>query len=58
MGRTELRIGQDKRRASRSDGNSRNWVSLVPYGLNEQHPNAYKDIADTIWENKDNLGYA
>ena len=36
----------------------RNWVSLVPYGLNEQHPNAYKDIADTVWENRDNLGYA
>jgi molybdopterin-dependent oxidoreductase alpha subunit len=40
------------------NGNPRNWVSLVPYGLNEQHPNAYKDIADTIWENKDNLAYA
>ncbi len=36
----------------------RDWVSLVPYGLNEQHPNAYKDIAETIWENRDNLGYA
>jgi molybdopterin-dependent oxidoreductase alpha subunit len=34
------------------------WVSLVPYGLNQQHPNAYKDILDTIWENRDNLGYA
>ncbi len=39
-------------------GSHRNWVSLVPYGLNEQHPNAYKEIADTIWENRDNLGYA
>ncbi len=36
----------------------RDWVSLVPYGLNEQHPNAYKDILDTVWENRDNLGYA
>ncbi len=36
----------------------RNWVSLVPYGLNQQHPNAYKDILDTLWENRDNLGYA
>jgi molybdopterin-dependent oxidoreductase alpha subunit len=44
--------------SERKDGNSRNWVSLVPYGLNEQHPNAYKDIVDTIWENKDNLAYA
>jgi molybdopterin-dependent oxidoreductase alpha subunit len=38
--------------------NGRKWVSLVPYGLNEQHPNAYKDIADTLWENRDNLAYA
>lgn len=36
----------------------RNWVSLVPYGLDEQHPNAYRDIAETAWENRDNLGYA
>jgi len=35
-----------------------NSVSLVPYGLNEQHPNAYADIAETIWENRDNLSYA
>lgn len=36
----------------------RSWVSLVPYGLNEQHPNAYKEILSTIWENRDRLGYA
>ena len=36
----------------------RSWVSLVPYGLNQQHPNAYKDILDTTWENRDNLAYA
>lgn len=36
----------------------RNRVSLVPYGLNQQHPNNYKDIFDALWENKDNLGYA
>jgi len=40
------------------NGNPRNWVSLVPYGLNEQHPNAYKDIVDALWENKDHLRYA
>lgn len=41
------------------NGNSKKkWVSLVPYGLNEQHPNAYKDILDTIWENRDQLAYA
>ena len=36
----------------------RQWVSLIPYGITEQHPNAYKDIAATLWENRDNLGYA
>jgi molybdopterin-dependent oxidoreductase alpha subunit len=46
-----------KRQNARNDG-KRGWVSLVPYGLNEQHPNAYKDILATVWENRDNLGYA
>ena len=41
-----------------NNGNPRNWVSLVPYGLNEQHPNAYKDVVETLWENKDQLRYA
>ena len=36
----------------------RRWVSVVPYGLHQQHPNAYKDILATIWENRDNLRYA
>lgn len=40
------------------NSSKRNWVSLVPYGLHEQHPNAYKDILSTIWENRDNLAYA
>lgn len=41
------------------NGNSRKkWVSLVPYGLHQRHPNAYKDIVETIWENRDRLGYA
>jgi molybdopterin-dependent oxidoreductase alpha subunit len=38
--------------------NPRSWVSLVPYGLHEQHPNAYKEMAEIAWENRDNLGYA
>ena len=42
--------------AQRSLG--RDWVSLVPYGLNQQHPNNYKDILDSLWENRDNLSYA
>ena len=41
-----------------SGNRKRKWVSLVPYGLNEQHPNAFKDIAETIWVNRDQLGYA
>ena len=40
----------------RSD--QRNWVSLIPFGLHQQHPNNYKDILDAVWENRDNLGYA
>ena len=36
----------------------RNWVSLIPFGLHQQHPNNYKDILDAVWENRDNLGYA
>src|SRR5271169_5862975 len=36
----------------------RNWVGLVPYGLDQQHPNAYKDMLATVWENRDQLGYA
>jgi len=41
-----------------SGNRERKWVSLIPYGLNEQHPNAYKDIVETIWTNRDQLGYA
>jgi hypothetical protein len=48
-----------KRAADRADGRrQRQWVSLVPYGLNQQHPNNYKDIVDAVWENRDNLDYA
>lgn len=36
----------------------RHWVSIVPYGINQQHPNAYSEILKTAWENRDNLGYA
>ena len=36
----------------------RDWVSLVPYGLNQQHPNNYKDILEAIWENRDSLRHA
>src|SRR5436305_212497 len=36
----------------------RDWVSLIPYGLNQQHPNNYKDILEAIWENRDSLRHA
>jgi molybdopterin-dependent oxidoreductase alpha subunit len=39
-------------------GNHRQWVSIVPFGINHQHPHAYKALFDTAWENRDNLGYA
>jgi molybdopterin-dependent oxidoreductase alpha subunit len=45
-------------KAGNGNGSNRNWVSLVPYGLNEQHPNNYKDIWNAAWENRDRLGYA
>ena len=35
-----------------------NRVSLVPYGLNEQHPNHYLEMLKVLRENRDNLGYA
>ena len=27
-------------------------VSLVPYGLNQQHPNNYKHILNSFWQNQ------
>jgi hypothetical protein len=36
----------------------RQWVSIVPFGINHQHPHAYKAMLDTVWENRDNLAYA
>jgi len=33
-------------------------VSLVPYGLNQQHPNHYWEMLKVLNENRDNLGYA
>jgi molybdopterin-dependent oxidoreductase alpha subunit len=36
----------------------RHWVSIVPHGLHEQHPNSYREILDSLWENRDNLPYA
>jgi len=38
--------------------NRKDWVSLAPFGLNQQHPNAYREILEAVWENRDSLGYA
>ena len=36
----------------------KSWVSIVPYAPHEQHPNAYKEMAEVLWENRNNLPYA
>ncbi len=36
----------------------RQWVSIVPLGINQQHPRAYRGMLHTAWENRDNLAYA
>jgi molybdopterin-dependent oxidoreductase alpha subunit len=35
-----------------------NWASWKPFGLGEQHPNNYLEIAKAVGENRDRLGYA
>ena len=36
----------------------RNWVSLVPNGLNEQKPNHYLEMVRVAWDNRAELAYA
>jgi molybdopterin-dependent oxidoreductase alpha subunit len=36
----------------------RNWVSLVPNGLNEQKPNHYAEMLRVAWRNRDELPFA
>jgi molybdopterin-dependent oxidoreductase alpha subunit len=36
----------------------RQWVSIVPLGINHQHPRAFRGMLHTAWENRDNLAYA
>ena len=36
----------------------RNWVSLVPTGLNQQKPNHYLDMLRVAWTNRDELPFA
>jgi len=51
-------MGRPSLPSSSNQRSNHKRVSLVPYGLNQQHPNAYKDMLGTLWENRDNLGYA
>lgn len=34
------------------------WVSPVPFGLGKVKPKHLRDMARTVWENRDNLSYA
>jgi molybdopterin-dependent oxidoreductase alpha subunit len=34
------------------------WVGFKPYGMGEQKPNHYKDMAKIVWKNRKNLPYA
>jgi hypothetical protein len=36
----------------------RNWVSLVPTGLNQQKPNHYLEMLRVAWKNRDELPFA
>ncbi len=45
---------RDRRKRIRRDL----WVGFKPYGLGEQKPNHYAEIAQTIWENRGSLPHA
>ncbi|HEY8448467.1 MAG TPA: FdhF/YdeP family oxidoreductase [Thermomicrobiales bacterium] len=34
------------------------WASLKPFGIGEQHPNNFNEIARALWENRDEAAYA
>ena len=34
------------------------WVGFKPYGFGETKPNAYREMARTVWDNRRNLRYA
>jgi len=56
--RTRRDFPMDDTCASDNVAGRRHWVSWVPFGLHQQHPNHYKDILAAVWENRDNLQYA
>ncbi|MER3439123.1 MAG: formate dehydrogenase, partial [Chloroflexota bacterium] len=34
------------------------WASWKPFGIGEQHPNNFNEIARALWENRDQAGFA
>jgi molybdopterin-dependent oxidoreductase alpha subunit len=53
-----VEIDPDIHAEAKSKGwNRKQWVSLIPYGANQAHPNAYKDILRCLVQNRDNLRY-
>jgi molybdopterin-dependent oxidoreductase alpha subunit len=53
-----VEINPDVHAEAKSKGwDPKQWVSLIPYGVNQAHPNAYKDILRCIVQNRDNLAY-
>jgi molybdopterin-dependent oxidoreductase alpha subunit len=54
-----MEINPDVLAEAKSKGwDPKQWVSLIPYGVNQEHPNAYKDILRCAVQNRDSLGYA
>lgn len=54
-----MEINPDVLAEAKSKGwDPKQWVSLIPYGVNQTHPNAYEDILRCAVQNRDNLGYA
>ena len=47
-----------RKKGNEEADNRRQWVSIVPLGLNHQHPRAFRGMLNTAWENRDNLAYA
>lgn len=46
-----------QRKAKRLLG-PRSWASLLPFGLGSTKPKHYLEMAEVVWENKDQLGFA
>lgn len=54
-----MELDPDVHAEAKSKGwNSKQWVGWIPYGVNQAHPNAYRDVLRCVVQNHDNLGYA